>query len=254
VKHEQAFIPAALHIWRLTGDTAAAFSSIWKHINLYSRQRGINRFAALVYAFQRLQTEGSAAIDASPLATFIDSGSALSAAALAAYTKENPHPFLDTVLAWSAESDTLFNAGVADLQPFTEAMATIQAMQQMADLMVVSSASGAGLAMDWMRVGLLPYTALCAGQETGSKSTQLALSSDGKYPAGHILMVGDAPGDVDAADAAGACFYPIIPGNENDSWRRLREEAFARFTAGMYRGGYEDRLRATFFAIFDNEK
>jgi phosphoglycolate phosphatase-like HAD superfamily hydrolase len=122
----------------------------------------------------------------------------------------------------------------------------------MADLMVVSSASGVGLAADWARVGLLPYTALCAGQEAGSKSTQLALSSNGKYPAGHVLMIGDAPGDVDAADAVGACFYPVVPGSENDSWRRLRDEAFARFVAGTYRGGYEDRLWTAFFAIFDN--
>jgi hypothetical protein len=51
-------------------------------------------------------------------------------------------------------------------------------------------------------------------------------------------MVGDAPGDWNAARANGALFYPIDPGNEDESWRRFFEEALPRFFAGTYAGDY----------------
>ena len=44
-----------------------------------------------------------------------------------------------------------------------------------------------------------------------------------------ILMIGDAPGDLKAARANGALFYPINPGAEDLSWKRFHDEAFDRF-------------------------
>ena len=45
-------------------------------------------------------------------------------------------------------------------------------------------------------------------------------------------MVGDAPGDWNAAKANGVLFYPIDPGYEDESWQRFFEEALPRFFAG----------------------
>ena len=69
------------------------------------------------------------------------------------------------------------------------------------------------------------HVRLIAGQELGSKSTQLWQAVDGRYAPQHVLMIGDAPGDLDAARANGALFYPIIPGQEEHSRQRLGEEA-----------------------------
>ena len=55
-------------------------------------------------------------------------------------------------------------------------------------------------------------------------------------------MIGDAPGDLEAARSIDALFYPIIPGGEAASWQRLREEGLARFCAGTWRGEYEEKL------------
>ena len=49
-------------------------------------------------------------------------------------------------------------------------------------------------------------------------------------------MVGDAPGDYQAAKANGVLFYPIDPGFEDVSWQRFFEEALPRFFAGTYAG------------------
>ena len=56
----------------------------------------------------------------------------------------------------------------------------------------------------------------------------------------------DAPGDRDAAHAAGALFYPINPGAEERSWQRFHAEASERFLDGTYAGAYEAALIAEF--------
>ena len=55
-----------------------------------------------------------------------------------------------------------------------------------------------------------------------------------EYP--RATLLGDAPGDLKAAKANHACFYPINPGDEDQSWKRLHDEAAERFFAGAYRG------------------
>jgi len=60
------------------------------------------------------------------------------------------------------------------------------------------------------------------------------------------LMIGDAPGDMKAARANNALFFPINPGYEEESWRRFYEEGFHKFVAGEYAGEYEASLIAEF--------
>jgi hypothetical protein len=62
-------------------------------------------------------------------------------------------------------------------------------------------------------------------------------------------MIGDAPGDMKAAKANDALFYPINPGHEAASWQRFYEEAAAKFLAGEYAGEYEAAVIAEFEAV-----
>ncbi|HMR65050.1 MAG TPA: HAD family hydrolase, partial [Anaerolineae bacterium] len=65
-------------------------------------------------------------------------------------------------------------------------------------------------------------------------------------PADHILLIGDAPGDRDAAHAVNALYYPINPGYEDKSWQRFYDEALDKFLNGAYAGAYEAALIAEF--------
>jgi hypothetical protein len=80
----------------------------------------------------------------------------------------------------------------------------------------------------------------------GSKKEHLALAIDGRYSPDHVLMIGDAPGDLKAAKANGALFYPINPGKEEESWQRFYDEAYDRFINGSYASEYESALIAEF--------
>ena len=83
---------------------------------------------------------------------------------------------------------------------------------------------------------------MICGQEMGSKTEHLRYGAAGKYDAEKILMVGDAPGDMKAAKANHALFYPINPGQETASWQRFHTEAAEKFFAGEYAGDYEKAL------------
>ena len=66
-----------------------------------------------------------------------------------------------------------------------------------------------------------------------------------QYPAGHVLMIGDAPGDRDAAQANGVLFYPICPDQEAKSWAQFGAVAQA-FLSGVYAGAQEAEKIAYF--------
>jgi hypothetical protein len=99
---------------------------------------------------------------------------------------------------------------------------------------------------EWEEHCIDQYVALIAGQELGKKEEQLGLTVQGKYAAGHVLMVGDALGDLKAARAAGALFYPIVPGREDDSWRIFYEVIIEQFLSGQYTQDTEAKFLTDF--------
>ncbi len=94
--------------------------------------------------------------------------------------------------------------------------------------MVVSATPGEALQREWEEHDLAGHVALIAGQELGSKKEHLALAAPpDRYDRDKVLMIGDAPGDRQAAEANGVLFFPINPGDEDASWQRLYEEGLA---------------------------
>ena len=61
-------------------------------------------------------------------------------------------------------------------------------------------------------------------------------------------MIGDALGDYKAAHANGALFFPVNPGAEEASWKRLYDKGIERFFGGTFAGAYQDQLLAEFDA------
>ena len=135
-----------------------------------------------------------------------------------------------------------------NLPPFPYLTKSLQKLQGKADVIVVSQTPLEALQREWQEHRIDGYTRLIAGQEMGTKTEHIALAADGKYPADHILMVGDAPGDLRAAQSNRALFYPIIPGREEESWQRFYEEGLERFLNGNFKGEYAQQLAAEFDA------
>jgi phosphoglycolate phosphatase-like HAD superfamily hydrolase len=222
-------------------------------VNLYSKWRGINRWPALVMVFDLLreraevQAREVAPPETAHIRAFIaDEDYPKSNAGLQAYMAAHPSPGLDTAWAWT----TGVNATVADLvhgvPPFPYVRQILSYLADRADMIVVSATPLEALAREWHEHGLADYVRVIAGQEMGKKALHLELATRGKYAPQRVLMIGDAPGDMQAARANDALFYPINPGHEEASWQRFYQEAMHKFLAGEYAGEYEAALVAEF--------
>jgi phosphoglycolate phosphatase-like HAD superfamily hydrolase len=115
---------------------------------------------------------------------------------------------------------------------------------QKADILVVSATPHEALQREWEEHELTQYVAAICGQEIGTKKESLAAAA--KYPPGHTLMIGDAPGDYQAAVANKALYFPINPGAEEASWKRFYEEGIERFLSGNFSEEYQKELLAEF--------
>ena len=83
-------------------------------------------------------------------------------------------------------------------------------------------------------------------QEAGSKAYCISQLLDMGYAKEKLLMVGDAPGDRDAALKNGVRYYPILVGKEGESWERLQKEAFPKLLDGSFDENYQKKLIFTF--------
>jgi hypothetical protein len=61
-------------------------------------------------------------------------------------------------------------------------------------------------------------------------------------------MIGDALGDLKAAEDNHALFFPIVPGREEQSWKRFYEQGSERFFEGTFAGAYQQELLEEFDA------
>ena len=166
--------------------------------------------------------------------------------ALQEEVKRNPDPDLQQALRWSLSINEEVAKTVHAVPPFPHVRESIEKLSRQADIIVVSATPCEALQREWEEHDIARYTKVIAGQEMGKKAEHLGLAAKGKYPSEHILMVGDAPGDMKAARENDALFYPVNPGREVESWQRFHDEAMDRFLSGTYAGDYEAQLIAEF--------
>ncbi|MHC4122894.1 MAG: HAD family hydrolase [Planctomycetota bacterium] len=168
--------------------------------------------------------------------------------AVAAASDTEAKKELQLALAWSKKVNEVIADIVKDIPPFPHVRQSLEKIQPLADCIVCSATPNEALAREWQEHDIARYASVIAGQEMGKKADHLRLASAGKYEAGCILMIGDAPGDLKAARANDALFYPINPGHEAQSWKRFHDEAFDKFINGRYAGEYEEKVITEFDA------
>lgn len=244
---------ATIEHWGLTPVRAAA-EEVIRFVNLESRWRGSHRFPALLKMMEELAARPEPAAagltlpDLAPLARYVDSGAPLSNAHLRAVFDRTGEPQLERVLAWSRTLSRGLAGATQTLAPMVGARRALDALRGRADAAVVSQAPGEQLMREWFGHGLDTAVFAIAGSECGRKSEQLRLLAAPGHRADRRLLIGDAPGDLDAAREAGAAFYPILPGCEEESWTRFLGGALDRFLAGTYRGAEEESMIREFLS------
>jgi phosphoglycolate phosphatase-like HAD superfamily hydrolase len=247
IKQKECFCPNTIKHWELQAISKYA-REVSEFVNLYSKWRGGNRFPSLVKVFDLLaerdevKARGFQPPELQPLKEWIASGSALGNATLQEAAARTGDPILRRTLAWSEAVNQTIAEIVYGIPTFPFVKESLAKLTAQADLICVSQTPIEAIEREWGENDIAGYAAIIAGQELGTKTEHLKLAAVGKYPADHILMVGDALGDLEAARGSGALFYPINPGCEEASWRRFHDEALDRFFNTAYAGDYEAGL------------
>lgn len=259
IKHQECFTPCYIKHWDLQPiSTLARQTALF--VNLYSVTRGLNRWLALKQLLDLLRdrvevAERGVTIPAYPeLDEFTQApGYPLSDKGIAKYFDDHPSETIARAIRWG----NAVNQSIADMVhgcgPFPGVREALIAMQDDVDCMTVSATPLHALTYEWNAHDIAKYMKVIAGQEMGSKAEHVQYAATGKYDPDKIMLIGDAPGDRDAAAKAGCLYYPILPGEEKRSWQRFTDEALPKFLEGSYAGEYQQMLIDEFNAKLPDE-
>jgi phosphoglycolate phosphatase-like HAD superfamily hydrolase len=245
IKHKECFIPNFINHYELQSVSRYAREAA-EFVNLYSKSRGINRFNALLEQLDWLsrrpevRARGINVPHPQALIDWVVRETKLGNPTLEKAVAEIGHPELKQALAWSVAVNKSISDMVHGVPPFPYVRECLERFASRADMIVCSQTPCAALEAEWKEHNLAHYVVAICGQEVASKKE--ALTAAKQYPANHTLMIGDAPGDYKAAVANNCLFFPINPGAEETSWRRLHDEGIARFFDGSFAGAYQDEL------------
>jgi len=254
------FHPQFMEFYQLWG-IESYFREVAEYYNLFSVDRGCNRFIAIQLTLTALQNRKDVQQvlqerhvklpNIKPLNEYI------------AYTRENKlglgNPSLEEflnlkpkdlaiykLLGWSEAVNRTFPHISAKIPPFDKVKECLELMAQYADILIVSKTPYADLANYWETQGIAKYVQIIAGQEMGSKGHHIKIAKKvGKYEDEQVLMIGDGGGDLKAVKVNKGLFYPTAPGVEQKAWDNF-PDAFQRFVKRGYKGEFEDKLLEIF--------
>jgi len=237
-KHFHCFGPCMVTEWGLE-EWKDAILDRWNVINLFSMTRGINRFKGLAMALGEIDKQYKPITGIAALQHWADTAPALSndavAKAAAEATDSDAKLVFEKALSWSKA----VNAAIVELDealkvPYNGAKEGLAAAHQFADVAMVSSANRDAVEEEWGKFGLLEHTDIVLAQDVGSKAACIKEMLKFGYDLDKVVMVGDAPGDCDAAEKNNVHYYPILVNHEKESWDEAIAVAFGKLQSGEY--------------------
>lgn len=247
VKHIRCFGPCMVEEWDLHAWQDEILTS-WNDVNLYTLTRGINRFKGLAIALKEVDEKYRKVEDVETLIRWAERAKELSNAALEREIAANPQSVsLKKALAWSKSVNEHINALPEDEKlPFQMAKEGLAYAHERANVAVVSSANLDAVLEEWGKYGLLEYVDTVLSQNVGSKAFCIAELLKKGYDKQKVVMCGDAPGDMQAAETNGVAYYPILVKKEKQSWEEFIATGFNKLIDGEYAGEYAQRKKDEF--------
>ncbi len=247
IKHFTCFGPCMITEWRLEAWQKEILDR-WNEVNLYTMTRGINRFKGLAVALSEVHERYCRIDSVETLAAWVEESPELSNEALEReIANRSDNAIFQKALAWSrAVNEKIKTLPEQDIKPFDGARDALAFAHERADVAVVSSANLGAVLEEWGRHELLPHTDIVLAQNAGSKAHCIAELLKKGYAPDRVLMCGDAPGDLQAAEKNGVYYYPILVRREAESWAAFINEGFDRLVDGCYGGSYQNEQTVKF--------
>lgn len=246
IKHRRCFGPCMIPVWHLEAWEEPILSR-WNDINLYTMTRGINRFLGLNKMLSEIDRDYTKIPGLAEYSQWCRETKSYSNAAVQSRISAGAHPIFGQVLDWSNAVNERIAQIAPEVEPFEGVEEALKQAGKKADIAIVSSANPQAVGEEWTRFGFLEHVTYIMAQDAGTKSDCIGRLAEKGYAPSRILMVGDAPGDWNAAEENGVLYFPILAGRERESWQRFLKEGFDRFLAGTFDDAYQTALLELFF-------
>lgn len=241
IKHFRCFGPCMVEEWGLE-EWRDEILYRWNQVNLYSMTRGINRFKALAILLSEIDGTYKKIPDAKDFIKWTEVSNELSNAALSRVLEQTGSSCLKKALHWSNEVNRRIDEIPEwDKIPFAGVKEGLAFVHEYADIAIVSSANQDAVSAEWEKHGLMKYVDLMMAQNDGSKTYCISKLLEYGYEPDHVMMMGDAPGDLSAAEKNRVRFYPVLVSHESDSWNGIKE-ALDRLRNGTFDNTYQKHL------------
>lgn len=241
IKHIRCFGPCMITEWGFEEHRDKLLKR-WDEINLYSMTRGINRFKGLAMILKEINETVAPVEDLASLTKWTEGADELSNHAIGEAAKETGSLILEKALRWSeAVNSSIRQLPKEEVRPFEGVKEKIEELHRTCDVAIVSSANYEAVKEEWTRFGLMEHVDIVLAQNAGSKKSCIERLLDYGYDRMKVMMTGDAPGDMDAAEKNGVFYYPILVKHEAESWSGITE-AVGRLMSGTFSGEYQRSL------------
>ncbi|MGU8364850.1 HAD family hydrolase [Clostridium perfringens] len=246
IKHIKCFGPCMVTEWNLE-EWKEPILERWNEVNLYALTRGINRFKGLAVALIEINEKYITIEGLDEFVRWTEETKELSNESLEVEIEKTNNICLKKALEWSKSVNKSIDLLSDDEKcPFEGVKEAIILAKKVADIAIVSSANEKAVLDEWNKHGLLENVDIVLTQNIGSKSYCINKLIAKGYSRNNVLMVGDALGDLKAAEENEALYYPIMVRKEKESWIRFSKEALERFISNSYYGEYQEKVIAEF--------
>lgn len=251
IKQKECFCPNYIKYWDLQ-PVAKYARQTWEFVNLYSQNRGVNRFIGLIESIKLLEnrkeikSRNFKTPNIKSIVNWTKNETNLSNPVLEKYNQKANSKTIKNALDWSKKVNSDVEEMVHGISPLPVVIDSLKLIQNKADSIVISGTPIEALQREWEEHKINDLVISIAGQEHGSKTEHINLAAKDKYENNKILIIGDSPGDLKSAKNNGVLFFPINPGHEEESWKLFYEEGFRKFLNMEYKGNYENKLIENF--------
>lgn len=247
VKHIKCFGPCMVQEWNLYNWEKDILTR-WNDINLYTLTRGINRFKGLAKALTEIDQKYVKIEGLADVVDFAENSKELSNDALKKAIENNPQSTsLKKALAWSVAVNKAINElDESEKLPYKRVNDALAYAHERADVAIVSSANLDAVLEEWQKHGLLKHVDIVLAQNCGSKAHCIGELIKKGYDNKKVVMCGDAPSDMQAAQKNNVHYYPILVKKENQSWDNFIQVGLNNLIEGKFDEKYQEELNKFF--------
>lgn len=247
IKHIKCFGPCMVEVWQLQKWEKEILKR-WNEINLYTLTRGINRFKGLSLALSEINKQYRAIDGINDLIYWSENADELSNTSLEKEIKNAPEKeIFKLALKWSENvNEAIKKLPQSEIKPFPLVKEALKLAHEKADVAIVSSANLGAVLDEWEKHGLLEHTDIVLTQNVGSKAFCISELLKKGYDNKKVVMCGDAPGDLKAAESNKIYYFPILVKNEEKSWQDFINQGFSHLLDGSYKE-YETIIKRDFY-------